>query len=54
MCPVCCKEFSDKDVVIEYQYWNAKNGEPESKQYGHLDCVLHVSGGEKRDHPPKK
>ena len=56
MCPICTKAFSPKDVVIKYARWEPEAGQPGAgeltSQLGHLDCVLHLSLTEEREHPP--
>jgi hypothetical protein len=52
-CPICNKAFGDKDVVIKYHFWSAKDEEADKARVGHFDCVLHLSKPEKPAHGPK-
>lgn len=56
ICPICTKQFADKDIIIEYRCWEASAGQPGNSppppRFGHVDCVLALSLTETRDHPP--
>jgi hypothetical protein len=35
-CPICNKAFGDKDIVIKYHFWSAKDEEEADKASGSL------------------
>lgn len=49
ICPICTSSFKKDEVLMRYVTWGEKR--PADK-LGHLDCVLFLSQGEKREHPP--
>ena len=48
MCPICTLAFKKKDVLVEYRRFRAPSG----PEFAHLDCLLHLSRMEDREHPP--
>lgn len=51
MCPVCTRQFQEKEVVMQFWEWN-ESDKHEGPKWGHLDCMLYISRTEKRSHPP--
>ena len=50
MCPICTQPFKKKEVIVRYLTWAGKDKDP-VQRLGHLDCVLHLSKREEREHP---
>lgn len=49
ICPICTEPFKDDEVLVRYVTWGKKQL---AEKLGHLDCVLHLSKSEVRNHPP--